>query len=208
MHAEFWDRVAKTPYARALCIDEKHKQTVTVQLLHTALEHIFLSIEEMNNAQLTDHLEPFINRPLLHKILQDTGVLEEPEVIQSVSRIVAETVLGTDYKGTKVVEHVLYETPSELITGAFEQTFHEFVDAVETLLKAGFRQLNRRFNRYAIVDMVPHLTPQGRIVSLELTFGEDIRHVYYRESFPNGRYSSKVRDADPVCDGEGAPEDN
>lgn len=173
---------------------------MTVQLLHSALEEIFLSIEEMPNAQLTDHLEPYINRPLLHKLLQQNGILEEPEIIRGTSRVVTETLIGTDYQGTRATEHVVYESPSVLIGAAFEQTFYDFIAVVEELLKTGFRQMNKRLNPYATVQMVPHLSVQSRIVSLELQFGEDIRLIHYRKCFPTGRYKSDVRDHDPVCD--------
>lgn len=195
MHEDFWGRVAKTPYAAGLRIDEPRKQEVTVQLLHTALEEIFYSIEEMPNAQLTDHLEPYIDRPMMHNLLQKNGILGEPEVIRSMSKVVTDTILGKDYLGSKVVEHVVYESPSALITAAFEQIFHDFVSGIERLLKTSFRQMNKRLNRYAVVEMVPHISHNSRIVSLELVIGEDIRHIHYRQCFPTGRYKAPV-----VCD--------
>lgn len=176
------------------------KQEVTVQLLHTALEHIFLSIPEMPNAQLSDHLEAFIDQPLLHTLLQKDGVVDAPEVILTQSKLVTETVLGADYQGTQTVEHTVYESPRELIYGAFEQSFIDFTNHIERLLMIGHQQMNKRLNRYAKVEMLPHLTPHGRIVSLELSFGEDIRHIHYRECFPTGRYAPDVRDDDKFCD--------
>lgn len=184
------------------------KQELTVQLLHTALEHIFLSIPEMPNAQLSDHLEPYIDRPLLHKLLQQAGVVEEPEVIISQAKVVTETLIGSDYHGTKMVEHTVYESPRELIYGAFEQCFIDFTNRIERLLITGHQQMNKRLNRYAKVEMQPHLTPHGRIVSLELSFGEDIRHIHYRECFPAGRYIPNVRDDDKLRDVQSVLPDN
>ncbi|ANZ48314.1 hypothetical protein BIZ78_gp261 [Erwinia phage vB_EamM_Caitlin] len=208
MHAEFWGRIAATPCAAALRVDELKKQELTVQLLHTALEHIFLSIPEMPNAQLSDHLEPFIDRPLLHKLLQEQGVVEEPEVIMSQAKLVSETILGTDYQGTKMIEHTVYESPRELIYGAFEQCFIDFTNHIERILITGFHQMGKRLNRYAVVSLLPHLTPHGRIVSLELSFGEDIRHIHYRESFPSGRYSPNVSHDDNLRDVQSLLADN
>lgn len=208
VHAEFWGRIAKTQYAAALRIDELNKQGVTVQLLHTALEHIFLSIPEMPNAQLNDHLEPFIDVPLLHSLLQKDGVVGEPEVIYSHAKVVTETIVGSDYHGSKLMEHTVYESPRELIYGAFEQCFIDFTAHIEEILTTGFRQMNKRLNRYAVVEMVPHITPQGRIVTLELTFGEDIRHVHYRECFPAGRYIPNVNNDDNLRDVQSVLENN
>lgn len=188
---------------------ELQKQEVTVQLLHTALEEIFFSIEVMPNAQLDDHLSPYVDKAMLHSLLAKHNVIEPPEVIHTISRMVQET-FGThmDILGNKMREQTVYETAAILIDAAFSEVFAEFIGEVEDLLEMGVASTGRSLNRYSTVELRPHCTPAGRIVSLELNLGEDIRHIYFSQQFPDGRYSStRPHDDDSVRDVQSVPRD-
>lgn len=198
VHVSFWGEADKTPYVQALRMSEMQRQEVTVQLLHTALEHIFLSLEEMPFAQLHDHLEKYVDQVQLHKLLHHDKKMEEPEIIRGRTRIVTETVFGNDILDTRLVDRVVYATIRELIDVAFGEIFTRFVDQIESMIEESCRMCKRKFNRYAIVTITPRLGVRAKLVCLELELGEDIRHVYFNQRFPTGRYCSdnddKIRD--------------
>ncbi|QVW56162.1 hypothetical protein pEaSNUABM6_00026 [Erwinia phage pEa_SNUABM_6] len=198
VHVSFWGKVDKTPYAQALKMTEMQRQEVTVQLLHTALEHIFLSIEEMPFGQLHDHLENYVDQVRLHQLLHHDKRMEEPEVVRGKTRIVAETVFGNDILDTRLVDRIVYATIRELVDVAFGEIFNKFVDGIEAMIEESCKVLKRKFNRYSIVTITPRLGVRAKLVCLELELGEDIRHVYFNQCFPTGRYRSsnddKIRD--------------
>lgn len=178
-------------------------EEVTMQMLHTALEDIFLSVEEMPNARLCDHLEPYLNVKLLHEMLHKEGRIDAPDPVRSISRIVLTTPIGTDAIDRRLVEQTEYASPSLLLDMAFDPMYRKFVEELEESIVNSLRVLNRKFNPYAIVELTPLLL-HTRILSLELSIGDDIRHVYFEQQFPSGRYCSnnndKLRDEQSVCE--------
>lgn len=177
-------------------------EKVTMQMFHAALEDAFLSIEEVPNARMADHLEPFIDVPKLHTLLHQAGKLEAPESIRSVARIVAETPMGKDMLDRRVVEKLEYASPMLLADLAFGTIYDDFSNWVEKSIVNSLTTMKRKFNPYAIVEVTPRLVRQ-RILSLELGIGDDIRHVYFEQQFPTGRYRSndddQLRDVQGVC---------
>lgn len=177
---------------------ELNRQEVTVQLLHTALENIFLSIEEMPNCQLQDHLEPYVNQATLHRLLQERGLMDEPDIIRGKTRLVASTVFGNDFLDTRIQDRIVYGSNRELVETAFGDIFNRFIEDIESMLVAGCDQVRKKFNPYATVTVTPRIGNNSRILCLEIELGEDIRHAYFAQRFPSGRYSSdnndKIRD--------------
>lgn len=198
VHSLFWERAVRTGYTQGLSISELQRQEATVQLLHVALENIFLSIEEVPGCQLPDILEPYVLQESLHRLLQARGLLEEPERVSGTARIVTETEFGTDYLDRRTVERIVYASNRELVDIAFGEVLNAFIEEIEEMIRAGCTQIGKKFNQYAIVTVTPRIGVGAKILCLEIELGEDIRHVYFAKAFPTGRYSSddhdKIRD--------------
>ncbi|QXO09446.1 hypothetical protein pEaSNUABM11_00022 [Erwinia phage pEa_SNUABM_11] len=178
---------------------ERDRQKLTVQFLHTALEDIFLSIEEMPNARYEDHLAPFVNQKMLNDYLVTYGLIEPAETIVTSTMVTRETIIGITPLAKVEQERQVLESTETLTQLAWDREFGKFRDAVEKMIVHACRQLKTRFNPYATVTLLPLLGRNARIVTLELTLGEDIRHSYYRKQFPGGRYRSND-DEPQVCD--------
>ncbi|ANZ48040.1 hypothetical protein ASESINO_27 [Erwinia phage vB_EamM_Asesino] len=166
----------------------QEKQTVTVQLLHTALEDIFYSIPEQPNCRLPDHLEPFVDAFDLSMALVADQLIAPPKRIQRRTMMVSHDGLGSSPMGYNRQEVAVLKPTRYLLGIAFEPCYDVFLDEVENVIKAAFIAAKQPFNRYATVEVEPHLTPRGQVASLELKIGEDIRFIHYRKSFPNKRY--------------------
>ncbi|ANZ50450.1 hypothetical protein STRATTON_25 [Erwinia phage vB_EamM_Stratton] len=166
----------------------QEKQTVTVQLLHTALEDIFYSIPSEPNCRLSDHLEPFVDCFELTMALVADQIIAPPKRIQRNTLIVSNGGLGASPVGRRSQEVAVLKPASYLLGIAFEPCYDVFLNEVEGVVRAAFEAAKQPYNRYATVEVEPHLTPRGQVATLELKIGEDIRFIHYRKSFPNKRY--------------------
>jgi hypothetical protein len=162
------------------------------------LEEIFMSVEEVKNARYEDHLAPFVNQQQLNSYLVTYGLVEPADTIRTSTTMMRETIIGSTPMGKQEVERQLLDSTECLVQLAFDETFIRFRDYVERMILTSFRRLNKSFNRYASITLIPLVGREGRILTLELTLGEDIRHIYFRKQFPGGRYRSD--DEPEVCD--------
>ena len=202
VHNQIWEPISLSPYGRCLNLTESERQKLTLQFLHTALEDIFLSIPLMQHTNFEDLLAPFVNQEQLNAYLMTYGVVGEPDIVTTKSTLTQESILGVTPTGqVEKQRHVLMSTEC-LVQLAFDDMFLAFRDGVEQLIRTACRRLELRFNPYSTVTLNPLISRNGRLLTLELILGEDIRHIYFRQTFPGGRYreghQSEVRDLSGV----------
>lgn len=142
----------------------------------------------MPNTSFEDLLAPFVDQAQLHAYLVTYGVVDQAETITTTATTVQESIIGVTPTGKKIEERQVYMSTECLTQLAFDDIFMRFRDDVERMIRNACRQLKVRFNPYATVELNPLIGRNGRILTLELTLGEDFRHVYFRNKFPGGRY--------------------
>lgn len=198
VHNQIWEPISLSPYGRCLTLTEGERQKLTLQFLHTALEDIFLSIPIMKNANFEDLLAPFANQEQLNAYLVTYGVVEPPEMLVTKTMTTQESILGVTPTGQVERQRAVLMSTECLVQLAFDDMFLAFRDGVERLIRSACRRLELRFNPYATVTLNPLISRNGRLLTLELILGEDIRHIHFRKAFPGGRYreghESEVRD--------------
>lgn len=207
LHNRFWGTLPSTIYGPCLRIADSDKEKITVQLIYTALESIFLSMETVPNSNFEDYLAPFVDQVMLTDILAAQGLIEFPERMVVTRQYVEETSLLGPMPVRRCQEEVISRLPcATLAMIAYDDLYQSFREYLETTIESALRQSRYHLNPYSIVTVTPRTGRGGRIVSLELSLGEDIRIVYYRQKFPSGRY--RPDDNGPVHSIEGIPSDS
>lgn len=181
-------------------MNQKERELLTVQLLHTALEDIFYSVPEMPNARLGPLLEPYTDAFSLTMMLVADQVLTPPKMLPVERTYVTPEGLGAPVNRCKETVAVLRST-EYLIGLAFEDCYLSFVDTVYALVENAVKATNNPFNRYATIKLEPLITHRGQVESLELQIGEDIRFIHYRQCFPHKRYRPVGVDRSHCLDG-------
>lgn len=142
----------------------------------------------MKNANFEDLLAPYANQELLNSYLLTYGMVEPPETMTVKSTTTQQSILGVTPTGQMERQRQILMSTECLVQLAFDDMFLSFRDGVEQLIRTACRRLELRFNPYSTVTLNPLISRNGRLLTLELILGEDIRHIHFRKAFPGGRY--------------------
>ncbi|QXO09731.1 hypothetical protein pEaSNUABM38_00009 [Erwinia phage pEa_SNUABM_38] len=159
---------------------------MTVDMLNCALFHTFKSVEAIVGFTPEELLAKHINPELLFEMMQANGEA------RPVRHVVVKTVRSQLFDPTAPLMHVpdvIVRRPEdvELAYMAFNNAFLGFRDQIELMIR---RVLGDKFNRYAIAELSIVADAQERVRALNLKIHGDIRHKFYMEQFPDGRFNS------------------
>lgn len=188
VHRNFWTAVDETLLSGGLIKNDILREKISIQLLHCALEEIFLSIPFKPDAQFEDHLETIIDREKMIALLLAHHCIDEPEMIECKLSLVSHSDLGTIPIGENTCKKAIYPSNRSLAATAFSTIYQRFVDSIEKDIRGCCQSSKRSFNRYYNVVVEPKIDGIGKIVAIEIQLSGDVRHDYFQQQFPNGRY--------------------
>lgn len=186
VHGWFWDAIQKTGYADALRMRTREQEQMTVDMLNCALFFTFKSVEAIPGFTPEELLAKYINPEQLFEFLKKNG--EARPVRHAVIRTIRQNVFDPHSPLIHVPDVIVKRPPDiELAYMAYNDAFRSFRDKVELMIR---RVLGDKFNRYAIVELTALADANEIVRALNLKIHGDIRHKYYMEQFPDGRFDS------------------
>lgn len=154
----------------------KDKEQLTVDMLNCALFEIFYSMEPIDGFNYEELFAKRTDKKSLFEVLHAQRIVDWAE--HDLSK-------PTPSNPEAFVTVKTYPELIEMTTIGFESVFIVFKERIEQIIRAALRN---RFNPYSIVDLESTVDRLGRVTVIVLTLTGDIRHKYFLEQFPDGRY--------------------
>lgn len=197
LHQLFWNKWLD-PRVK-MCFSHKPDfalQLTTVQLIHDALERLFMSVEEKPGVCFEEHilmLEPNIKRMYLTGL--ECGLIHG-KAIHTIERekVEVDSLTNRTRKSFHVVDVESLPSDVEIIWSLLGEAFDNMVCWLDDMLCRVHRERGwGEVNYYSVIDLSPVVKRNGQVTMLRLELGDDIRHIFFREVFSGGRYSSNYR---------------
>lgn len=154
----------------------KDKEQLTISILNCVLFDIFYSMEPVAGYTYEELFAQHTDKKTLFEAMQPRGMVDWAE------HDLAKPVPGNPEAFITVKT---YPEMLEMTQVCFEVPYLRFRDHVS---KTIMRALGPRFNPYSIVDLQCMVGRTGRVNTIELLLTGDIRHKFFMEKFPDGRY--------------------
>lgn len=176
LHATFWDIMFQAGLADCITGTTKDKEQLTVDMLNCALFEIFYSMEPIAGFNYEELFGKRTDKKTLFETLHARNIVDWAE---------HDLPKPTPSNPEAFVTVKTYPELLEMTTIGFEPVFYAFKDRIEMIIKTALRG---RFNPYSIVDLQSTVDRLGRVTVIVLTLTGDIRHKFFLEQFPDGRY--------------------
>jgi hypothetical protein len=161
------------PYTSHLTIQHSEQVDFVTNLVHSALQEIFFSIEHDNSYDYTTLLEAYVDTPKLFEACRHN----HSQLRENITKVPRYDSFGDVYR----IDEIRTPPPAEeILYVAFGEFHRKFVEGVVEF----FDCTGGTLNTYRIAKL-KSANPQ---LSYAVELGDDIRHVLYKEKYPNGRY--------------------
>lgn len=176
LHSTLWNLLAETGVISCITASNKEREQLTVDILNCALFDIFYSMEPVDGFTYEELFAKYTEKKTLFETLQPRGVVDWSE--QDLPK-------PTPSNPEAFITVKIYPEHLELTQIGFEAAYMAFRDQINDIIT---RALGARFNPFSIVDLQTTVDRVGQVHTIELYLAGDIRHKYYLEKFPDGRY--------------------
>ena len=191
LHAQISNAFAWCQYSQFLKQDNESKKAMALGLIGAVVDELFLSVPENEVRHYWEILTEQVENPVgLQHQLAMAGEVEGPQ--RRTGKVVVSA--GELFGFQRPVQREYWETlpVGELCRIAFSAPYEKIREYIETSLTGMHVLAGKQFNPYAFVSIEPIFVRNRAILfnlaSIDLVVGGDVRHQFYKQHFPTGRY--------------------
>ena len=195
LHSQITDAFAWCQYSRFLKQDNESKKAASLGLVGAVVDELFLSVPEDQVRHywevLAEQVEDLVG---LQQQLAMAGEVEGPR--RRIGNVVVN--VGEILTIHRPMQREYWETlpAAELCRIAFSAPYERIREYIESSLNGMHTLAGKTFNPYAFVSIEPVFVRNRAILfnlaSIDLVVGGDVRHQYYKQHFPTGRYKADM----------------
>lgn len=193
LHGEISNAFAWCQYSQFLKQDSESKKALALGLVGAVVDELFLSVPENEVRHYWEIIAEQVENPVGLQIqLAQAGEVEGP--VRRTANIVVN--IGELFTIHRPAQREYWETlpTAELCRIAFSAPYERIRDYIETAVNGMHALAGKVFNPYAFVSIEPRFVRNKAILfnlaSIDLVVDGDVRHQFYKQHFPTGRYKA------------------
>lgn len=195
LHAQITNAFAWCQYSQFLKQDAESMKAIALGLIGAVVDELFLSVPESEVRHYWEVMAEQLNNPVgLQQQLALAGEVEGP--VRRTGSVMVN--VGTLFTIHQPRQREYWETlpAAELCRIAFSAPYERIRDFIEVSLSGMHVLAGKTFNPYAMVSIEPQFVRNRTILfnlaSIDLVVSGDVRHLFYKQHFPTGRYKADM----------------